>query len=122
MVYFDYPPELLTFWKKSGTPFKPAPPHNPLCDRLFAGEGPKILSPSMNMTYYLTDEHQQVLFQASSGVEVNKHRWYIDERFIGSNKAGTRLFLTLHEGLHTITCLDDKGRMSSVKVTVRLIL
>lgn len=121
-VYLEYPPELLTFWKKAGVPFTLPPPHNPSCDRLFAGAGPKILSPSKDMTYYMTDKDQQILFQASSGVEVNQHRWYIDERFIGSMKAGARLFLPLHEGSHTITCLDDKGRMSSVKVVVRLIL
>jgi penicillin-binding protein 1C len=121
-VYLEYPAELLTFWKRTGTPFKLAPPHNPACDRLFAGEGPKIISPSQGMTYYLTDMNQQILIQASSGVEVRQHRWYIDTRFIGSKKAGDRLFMNLNEGTHSITCLDDKGRMSSVKVTVRVVL
>ncbi|MCX6145309.1 MAG: penicillin-binding protein 1C [Ignavibacteriales bacterium] len=121
-VCLEFPPELLAYWKKAGIPFKLAPPHNPACDRLFAGEGPKIASPSKDMTYYLTEEGQQILFQASSGVEVSEHRWYIDERFIGRKRAGARLFMSLKEGTHTITCLDDKGRMTSVKVTVHIML
>ena len=121
-VYLEYPPELLAFWKKSGPSFKRVPPHNPLCDRLFAGEGPKIISPSKDMTYLLTDRHQQICVQASSSVEVNEHRWYLDERFLGCKKVGTRLFLTLPPGTHTITCLDDKGRMSSVRFKVHLVL
>ncbi len=122
VVYRDYPPELLTYWKTSGTPYKLAPPHNPECDRLFIGEGPKIISPSKDMTYYLVENNQRILFQASSGVEVSEHRWYIDERFIGRKRAGDRLFLTLKEGSHTITCLDDKGRISSVKIKVQHVL
>ncbi|HTY38511.1 MAG TPA: penicillin-binding protein 1C [Bacteroidota bacterium] len=120
-VYLEYPPELLSFWKKAGIPYKLPPPHNPLCSRLFTGDGPKILSPLKDMTYYMSEKDQQILFLASSGVEVNHHRWYIDERFVGSIRAGTRLFLSLHEGSHTISCLDDEGRMSSVHVVVRLI-
>jgi penicillin-binding protein 1C len=121
-VCLEFPPELLAYWKKAGIPFKLAPPHNSACDRVFSGEGPRIVSPSRDMTYYVTEEGQQMLFQASSGVEVSEHRWYIDERFIGRKRAGARLFMSLKEGTHTITCLDDKGRMTTVKVTVHIML
>lgn len=117
--YPDYPSELLSFWKKSGVPFAQAPPHNPACSRLFAGEGPKIISPTDEMTYFVVSPKQKVALQASSGLDVAEHIWYLDDRFVGREKPGGKLFVSLHEGDHSVTCLDDRGRMSLVHITVK---
>jgi penicillin-binding protein 1C len=121
VTYADYPPELLSFWAQSGIPVQQAPQHNPLCSRLFAGEGPRIISPSPAMTYYLTSEKQRMTLQATSGLDVREHVWYINNTYLARSKAGGKLFLPMTDGHHTLACLDDKGRISEVHITVRML-
>ncbi len=118
----DYPSELLSYWRRSGKKYHSVPPHEPSCDRVFAGEGPKILTPLSGMTYYIVSKDQAIPLQASSGGDVHEQRWYLDEQYLGSKKAGEKLFLAIRSGKHTITCLDDKGRMSAVAITVKVII
>jgi len=118
----DYPAELLGFWKVVGKSFAKAPPHNPACTRLFAGDGPTIISPSQEMTYYLVSPQQQITLHATSGQDVNEHIWYLDDRYLSRNRANEKLFLRLIDGDHTVACVDDKGRMSSVRIRVKAVL
>jgi penicillin-binding protein 1C len=119
VTYKDYPKELLNYWKRIGKSYKLAPPHNPLCDRVFSGEGPKIISPTNGMVYLLTANDQKVAFQASSGVDVHEQCWYLNNRYLGRIRTGDKLFLPLETGEYTASCLDDKGRLSSVKISVK---
>ncbi len=122
MVFDDFPPELLAFWRKTGQPFVSAPPHNPRCVRVFSGEGPAIVSPSENMTYFLFSGRQKLCFQASSGVDVNEQIWYLNDEYLGRRKAGEQFFISLGNGDHTVTCMDDRGRTSSVHITVKHVM
>jgi len=118
-VYDDYPAELLSFWNKTGFTHRKIPPHNSQCTRVFAGEGPKILSPTDGMTYFQVSTGQQLTLHATSTIDVSEHRWYFDRLFLGSNKAGEKLFLPMSAGEHVITCSDEKGRMSTIKILIR---
>jgi penicillin-binding protein 1C len=117
-----YPPELVDFWRRSGTTVRPAPAHNPLCRLVLSGDGPAIVSPSAAMTYFLVAREQRLALQAASGVEVREHAWYLDDAFIGKRKAGEKLFVAIAGGEHTITCTDDRGRSSFVRFTVHYVL
>jgi len=121
-VFAQYPPELLHFWRTHGVRQEVAPPHNPECTRVFAGEGPTILSPTEGMTYYVVARNQQFLLQAGSGVDVREHRWYLDDRYLGIKRPGEKLFLAISEGTHAISCLDDRGRLSTVTIAVKYAL
>lgn len=115
----DYPKELLDYWRKAGKTVKLAPPHNPACMRMFAGEGPKIISPSNAMTYLMISQDDKIALQASSGIDVREQYWYLDSRFLGRVKAGDKIFKKLGDGRYTVSCLDDKGRLSSVTISVK---
>jgi penicillin-binding protein 1C len=117
----QYPPELLHMWSRQGIHRSVVPPHNPECTQIVAGEGPKIISPGDRMTYYLDPRSGGLPFQAGSSVDVREHRWYLDKTFLGSRKPGDKLFVNVQVGEHTIACLDDRGRISSVHVTVKII-
>jgi penicillin-binding protein 1C len=117
----QYAPELLHMWSRQGLRYTPVPPHNPECTHLSAGEGPKIISPGDRMTYYVSPRSGGLPFQAGSSVDVREHRWYLDDAFLGARKPGDKLFVDVKEGEHTVACLDDRGRMSSVHLTVRSI-
>jgi penicillin-binding protein 1C len=119
VTYQDYPKELLNYWKKTRRKYTLAPPHNPACERLFSGEGPKIISPTNGMIYLLTADDQKVPFQASSGLDVREQCWYLNNQYLGRIKTGEKLFLPLLSGQYTACCLDDKGRLSTVKIVVK---
>lgn len=116
-----YPPELVHFLRPRGEAPRGLPPHNPACTRVFAGEGPDIVSPSDGMTYYVVAAKQKICLQATSAAGVHDLFWYVDQRFIGRRAAAEKLFVSLHGGGHTITCVDDAGRTTSVRVTIRFV-
>ncbi|MCK5574027.1 MAG: transglycosylase domain-containing protein, partial [Bacteroidetes bacterium] len=122
VVFRDFHPRLLEFWRKAGVACTLPPAHARFCTRVFRGPGPVILSPSEGMTYYRAAEDQKLFLQASSTVDVREYAWYLGDRFIGRRRAGEELLMRMHEGDHTITCVDDRGRVSSVRFTVRSIL
>lgn len=117
-----YPPELVDFWRKSGSTIAPSPAHNPLCRLVLPGDGPAIVSPSEAMTYFFVAREQRLVLQAASGVEVREQAWYLDDAFIGKRKVGEKVFVSIAGGEHTITCTDDRGRSSSVRITVHYVL
>jgi penicillin-binding protein 1C len=119
VTFEEYPAELLNFWKTIGKTYAAAPRHNPLCSRLFTGDGPEITSPSDDMIYYFVSKKQKLILQANSGLDVTEHIWYMDDRYVSRNGAGEKLFVTPDEGDHVVTCLDDKGRISRVKLTIK---
>src|SRR5262249_27944874 len=96
------------------------PSHNRLCTRIFEGTGPHIVSPSDNMTYYIVSAGQKLALQASSGADVTEHVWYLDDRFLCRLKPLQKYFTSLQDGDHTLSCVDDRGRMSSVSFHVHL--
>ncbi len=118
----EYPPELLAFWKKNGIAYAMPPSHNPLCTRVLPGDGPAIISPSDNMTYFLVSREQKLTLQASAGLDVKQIAWYLNDRYIGRKNAADKLFVSLSGGGHTVTCMDDKGRVSRVHITVKMVL
>lgn len=122
VIYESYPPELLNLWDRIGVRYRTPPPHNAQCTRTFAGAGPAILSPSENMTYFVTSPQQRLAFQATSPVDVRQHNWYINERYLGNSRNNEKMFVPLKEGNHVITCVDDKGRISSVRVVVKYVM
>lgn len=115
----QYAPELLHFWSQQGVRHNVVPRHNPGCSLIASGDGPKIITPANRMTYYLDPRAGGVPFQAGSSVDVREHRWYLDDLFLGVRKPGDKMFVDIKAGDHTIACLDDRGRMSSVQVTVK---
>lgn len=113
-----YPPDLLEFWKKSNVAFAVTPPHNPFCTTVSAGDGPTIVSPSDAMTYYLVSSKQELCLQATPLVDVATHAWYLDDKYLGTVRAGVRWLVRIGGGDHVVCCVDDKGRISKTRFHV----
>lgn len=118
-VYLDVAPELVHYWQAAGVAREVPPQHNRACPRVFAGEGPSIVSPTEEMTYYLVAPRQCLAFLAGSTGDVREHSWYLDDRFLGSRPPGDRLFVAVSEGMHAISCVDDHGRSTKIQITVK---
>ena len=119
IIIADYPAEVVRFWHDRGLAVTTAPPHNPACTRVFAGEGPRIVSPSEAMTYYVLDSRQKLALEADSPPDVGRHAWYIDEVFYARKSPREKLFVGLSSGAHVVTCVDDKGRTSRVQFEIK---
>jgi len=118
-IYLDVPADLVNFWRATGILHDVPPAHNPACPRVFPGDGPAIVSPSQETTYYLVAPRQELALLAGSAADVRAHAWYLDDRFLGSRPPGDRLFVTVAEGIHAITCVDDHGRSTKIQITVK---
>ena len=80
------------------------------------------MSPSEDMTYFITSRKQQLALRASSGLDVSEHFWYVDDEFQGKRTAGQTLFLSVRDGEHVVSCIDNKGRLTSVRIRVHEVL
>jgi len=119
-VYAVYQPELTVWLSKNSYDYHKPPPHNPNCTAKFAEAGPKILSPSQDYEYFLEkNSGQEILLLAASDSRVKTHYWYVNEKFVKKTKPGERVFFIPEEKELKITCLDDKGRDGSVKVSIK---
>jgi penicillin-binding protein 1C len=115
-----YEPELSVWLSQNKNDFHKPPQHNPNCTAKFAEDGPKILSPSGDYEYYLEkDSNQEILLLAASDSRVKTHYWYVNEKFVKKSKPGEKVFFIPDENELNITCLDDKGRDGSVKVSIK---
>jgi len=119
-VFAVYKPELTVWLSKNKYEYHQPPQHNPNCTAKFADGGPKILSPSEDYEYFLEkNSSQEILLLAASDSRVKTHYWYVNEKFIKKTKPGERIFFIPDEKELKITCLDDKGRDGSVKVSIK---
>ena len=118
-VYQEYPAEYVAYMETNSRSITRVPPHNPACERVFGGKGPHITSPTDDMTYLLTSRRQTIAFAASSAVDVKEHHWYLDRKFVARREKGEKIFYHLTEGKHRVTCVDDKGRSSTVTIAVK---
>jgi membrane carboxypeptidase/penicillin-binding protein PbpC len=53
---------------------------------------------------------------------VKQIAWYLNDRYIGRKNAADKFFVSFSGGDHTVTCMDDRGRVSKVHITVKMAL
>jgi penicillin-binding protein 1C len=118
----DYPfydSELLLWFARNKISVKRPPPHNPFCQTIRSGDGPRIISPSSDYEYFIEEKsNQQILLQAASDPTVKTIYWYIDGEFYKRSKVGEKIFFKPQKGISKITCLDDQGRKSIIQTKI----
>jgi len=116
--YPAYPADLLNWFEAEGMDYQKPPPHNPACQGVFSGLGPKIQSPEADGVYYL-ETGQELLLKAQSDQASLLHYWYMDGKYIGSAEDGSPFFVDPPRGKITFICMDDKGRTKEQLVEIR---
>ncbi|MBI3259910.1 MAG: penicillin-binding protein 1C [Ignavibacteriae bacterium] len=118
----EYPnlePELISFYESEHIGYIKIPSHNPGCSRIFSDRMPTISSPVNGKTYLLErGEDQKIMLSCTADNEVKVVYWYINDRFFQSADAGAKVFIAPPEGQVKISCSDDKGRNSNIRVTI----
>jgi penicillin-binding protein 1C len=95
------------------------PLHNPDCEKVFREGAPVILSPHAGTEFLLSkNSPEPLLLNCRSGDNSSRIYWYINDRFY---KMGSRVFYQPNEGPLKISCTDDKGRIRSISVSVKMV-
>ncbi len=123
-MYPNLPPEILALYTAENRAFERIPDHNPACSRARqSGFAPSITS--------LTDGKEYLVERAKSGKaaselmltchianDVRTVYWFINDKFLRSAQPEERVFFTPERGQNKISCSDDKGRNSNIRISV----
>ncbi|GAB4110316.1 MAG: penicillin-binding protein 1C [Thermoflexibacter sp.] len=113
-------PEILAFYENNQVIFDKIPPHNPQCTKLLEGKPPKIVSPVEGREYLtIDDEPLELLLHANVDNDVKKVFWYVNGKFYQAAKPTERVFFKPNRGEVGISCSDDKGRNTDIKILVK---
>jgi len=118
-IFKNYSPEQIAFNQNYNRPYDKIPPHNRQCERFFANENLKIISPKANIEYYfLKYDNEEILLESYLAADVEQVHWYINDKYYISAKRNHPAFFKPVAGKNKITCVDDKGRKSSLFIDV----
>ena len=118
-LYPNLPPELAAFYENHQMSYRKIPVHNPACNRIFDEEAPKIVMP-INGSEYIVEKNAapQLELVCHARNEVKKVYWYVNDRFYKAAALHEKVFFTPVPGKVKISCSDDKGRNTDIKITV----
>ncbi|UOQ74273.1 penicillin-binding protein 1C [Hymenobacter cellulosilyticus] len=120
-MYPNLLPEVAAFREAQGIPYRRRPPHNPGCQLVRGGreKAPSIISPLANTEYVLNKgEQQQLLLSCTTDNEVRQVSWYINDQFLRTAPATERVFFRPPAGALKISCADDHGRNTDIRIVV----
>jgi penicillin-binding protein 1C len=119
--YENTAPDLAAFYEQRHVSYQRIPPHNPSCTRVFSGAAPAITSLQDGMTYLVVDKDQQLTLSCTNGPDVQQVYWYVNDHYVGSALAGAKLFFVPADNKVKVSCTDDKGRTTTIRITVKFV-
>ena len=88
-----------------------------------AGPPPRILSPQSALTYYIqanAPQQNRLLLEASAAPGTRQIHWFADRRYLGASPPAEPLPWQPIVGDYELQAMDDAGRVSSARISVRL--
>ena len=119
--YSNLAPEVMAWYAASHRPYAAIPPHNPACSRVFgSGGAPTITSLNAGSDYFIDPKSPADLaLSCQTANDVQQVFWYLNNRLFRAAKPTETLFFRPAPGVLTVSCADDKGRVSKVRVVVK---
>jgi penicillin-binding protein 1C len=115
-------PKTSTWLLKTGRISGRIPEHNPSCTGTSSGDRPVIISPNEDILYiireHLSPQQQGIMLDASVASGTKNIYWFVDGDLFGKAKPGQKLFLIPRRGIHELTCSDDRGRSTTIKIEI----
>lgn len=124
-LYPNILPEVMAFYRSHHIPFDAVPPHNPACDRVFNPLGneqgaPRITSLHAGSEYFINPNQPADLeLSCQAGNDVQTVYWYLNDKLYRQARPTEAVFFTPTAGALKISCADDKGRSSDLRVMIR---
>jgi penicillin-binding protein 1C len=121
-LYKVIAPEMQDYFNQNGIAYQKIPPHNPDCEKIFKGDGPRITSPLSGNEYYINLKDPEPLqLTAIAGNDVTRLYWYINDQFYKTTGAKEKQFFVPKEGPVKVSCTDDKGRNRDIWIRVKYV-
>ncbi|WP_255157981.1 penicillin-binding transpeptidase domain-containing protein [Siphonobacter sp. BAB-5385] len=114
------PPELIHWYETRHIAYERIPPHNPACTRV-AGTTHRlnITFPVDGASYRLSrQEKNQLSLNVQVGNDVKKVYWYLNDQLIQTADPTQAVFCQPPAGTVKISCVDDQGRHTDIRVKV----
>lgn len=123
VVWEFWPSDLRAQFLRAGVVKPSPPPFGPGCGQTpVAGTPPRVISPKEGVIYQRrlsSPKTTGIALTASADADARAVFWFVKERFIGRAAPGETLLWQPEDGVHELRVVDDRGRASSQKVTVR---
>jgi len=87
------------------------------------GPPPRIVSPQSASTYYIQEnapEQNRLLLEANAAPDTRQIHWFADRRYLGASAPAAPLPWKPIVGDYEVQAMDDAGRVSSTRISVRL--
>jgi penicillin-binding protein 1C len=121
-IFKKLAPEMQVFYDERRIAYQKIPVHNPSCEKIFKEGAPSITSPSPGAEYLISKKNPEpLLLECSTGDDVSRVHWYINNRYYKASDSRTRQFFIPEEGPVKISCTDDKGRNKDVWIRVKYV-
>jgi penicillin-binding protein 1C len=126
-VYEFWPSDLQQIFRQAGLALKTPPPFTADCSldvQSQAGTPPVIQSPVVNLEYRLRSENLEkakIPFSAVADGDVRELFWFVDDRYVGSSKAGETFFWSPASGDFVVRVVDDHGRADHRRLRVGMV-
>lgn len=118
--------ERLEQFRKAGFPRSPAAPtgvSDTLQSSASLGPPPRIVSPQSALTYYIQSNapgQNRLQLEASAAPGTQRIHWFADRRYLGASAPATPLPWQPVVGDYELQAMDDSGRVSTARISVRL--
>lgn len=123
-VYEFWPSDLSRLFQMAGIQRKQPPEYEADCqlEQLSAdATPPRITTPVKGLVYFLTEDEEQLPFEAILDADVKHAYWFLDGSFIGKSTPNKPLFWNAKPGHYLLTVTDDHGLTDSIELEVQKI-
>lgn len=114
--------EIISYYDEAHIHYEKIPAHHPDCEKWADAGQLEISSPTHGISYLIDPEdNTELMLYSHTAADVQNIYWYLNETFYATAAAGERLFFSPSPGENLITCVDDRGRKSEVKIKVEFL-
>ncbi len=126
-VFEFWPSDLQRIYRQAGIALKTPPPFEADCDldtQSTTGTPPVTQSPVARLAYLRRSETMKtdkIPFSAVADADVRQLFWFVDDRFVGTAKAGETFFWSPASGEFVVRVVDDHGRAGHRELRVGMV-
>lgn len=121
--YPNLAPELIAYYSVKRIPYLAIPPHNPACERVVGAgsdQKPLITSPNDGSEYFIDPQNPtEIQLACQAANDVRTVYWYLNDHLIRKADPAEGIFIKPKPGVLKISCADDRGRHSDIRVIVK---
>ncbi|GAB4031053.1 penicillin-binding protein 1C [Spirosoma gilvum] len=121
--YPNLTPEVVAFYQSRHIPIESVPPHNPACERVFGNTdqaAPQITSLNAGSEYFINPaQPAEMELSCQAANDVQTVFWYLNNKLYQRARPTEAIFFKPRPGALKISCADDKGRSSDIRILIK---